>query len=189
MSRGRAARATAWYTAIVFRIPKLTTRRLVLRPYRERDRDAFERLHRDPQAREHLGGALSAAHARSLFDRLVDDDEVEPGEERWAITLVDDGTYIGHAFFTPRHESGPDGEAEIEVGFMLCPEYWGLGYGTELVRRLVEYALRRAQYPALVATVDAGHEASLRVLEQAGMERERTEEDAHGAYTVLAVRR
>lgn len=59
-----------------------------------------------------------------------------------------------------------------EVGYMIHPDHWGQGYATDAVRCLVRYAFEERRMNKVGADVYEPNEASRRVLEKIGFERE-----------------
>jgi [ribosomal protein S5]-alanine N-acetyltransferase len=151
----------------------------LLTQYTESDFEHFAALNCDPEARRHMDGPLNRVEAAQRFERFLADDE--NGVEAWAVTLASTGRYIGHAFL-----DGSKNVEEVEVGFILDPDIWRHGYGGEVARAIVEYALCRRVYSRVMATVDTDHVASIKVLERAGMVLEREVTDREGAYFVYA---
>lgn len=107
---------------------------------------------------------LQARWARVAQRPLTGVDVLDLG---WAVQRIADGAWIGKL------------DAEVmahgvatNVGYVVLPAYWGLGYGTEAVTALSEH-LRRHGVNEQHATVTAGNEASCRLLERAGFARER----------------
>jgi RimJ/RimL family protein N-acetyltransferase len=161
-------------------IPRLQSPRLTLRPYKPGDFAAFAALNADEAVRRHVGGSLDGPDAMRLFHRFVTG-ECMPGHEAWAVTRTDTEDYIGHCWFIWR-----EGTDCPELGFLLATGHWRQGCGTEVASRLLHYGLAEARYPRLIATVDVGHTASIRVLERSGMTREREERDERGVYLVYS---
>ena len=149
----------------------MRTARLLLRPYQPEDRGDFVGLFTDPLVMEHVGGALEPEAAERMFAAIL------AGAHRRALaawTAHDESGHVGHGALL-RTESD-----EVELGFVLRPERWGQGYGTEIARALVQLA--RAAHPGrpIMATVDVEHAASRRVLERAGLVLAGTIEDDQG---------
>ncbi len=62
-----------------------------------------------------------------------------------------------------------DKEAEhAEVGYVLHQKHWGKGYGTELVKMIVNYAAQTLDLHRLHARVVSGNVGSARILEKNG---------------------
>lgn len=161
--------------------PRFETERLVLRQYAEGDRNGFVTLNCDPVVRRHMNGPSSPASASRQFDRIL---SLDAGSKftAWAVIEKSSDEYIGHAFFTQEF-----GQSDPELGFLFFRSYWGRGFGTEVARRLVAYAFDEARFLRVVATVDADHQPSIRVLEKAGLKLEATKQDEHGPHHVYAL--
>ncbi len=66
---------------------------------------------------------------------------------------------------------GDDGPIELRLGYMLAERAWGRGLATELVAGFVEWCRQRPESIVIVAGVEEGNVASVRVLERCGFER------------------
>jgi RimJ/RimL family protein N-acetyltransferase len=152
--------------------PPLDTPRLTLRPYQANDLEPFVALNTDLEVRRHVGGPFTPADATRRFQSFDSGSQ----DEAWAVTLRGGGRYIGHCWLVMRDDP--------EIGFLLIPSVWRQGYGTEVAVAVLDYALTQRQYSRVVATVDADRPASIRVLERAGMRRQREQRDEQGAYFV-----
>jgi RimJ/RimL family protein N-acetyltransferase len=162
------------------KISQLSTVRLDLRPYQESDFEKFAALNADEAVRRHVGGPLSREHAARLFERFASGDCL-PGNEVWAIIRKEDREYLGHCWFLQEGTDRP------EMGFLLNTRFWRQGYGLEVARALVDYALAGAGYQRIIATVDCNHVASIRILELVGMRCELQEEDEEGMHFVYSI--
>ena len=149
----------------------------MLRPYEPSDLTAFVALNSDAEVRRHVGGTLTPADATRRFQSFLSGEHADA----WAVTLRDVGLYIGHSWLTMRNDA--------EIGFLLIRGAWQQGYGTEVAVAVLDYALTQRCYSRVMATVDADHPASIRVLERAGMRREREQRDEQGIYFVYAATR
>jgi RimJ/RimL family protein N-acetyltransferase len=167
---------------IMSRPPRLRTPRLILRQYSKADFEHFAALNCNAEARRHMDGPLNRMEAAERFERFLTDDE--NGVEAWAVTLASTGRFTGHAFVVGLENAG-----EAEVGFILDPEVWRRGYGSEVARAVVAYGLEQKGYSRIMATVDTDHLASIKVLGRAGMVFEREIKDRDGTYFVYARRR
>ncbi|MFC4786105.1 GNAT family N-acetyltransferase [Nocardioides sp. MAHUQ-72] len=73
-----------------------------------------------------------------------------------------------------------------ELGYTIRRDCWGRGYATEVARLLVELGFGQLDLERLAATCDPANEASVRVLEKAGLRREGL---LRGLYLVRGRRR
>lgn len=142
--------------------PVLTTKRLLLRRYAESDRAFAIALFGDAEVFKHAaGGALDAAKASALFDKIA------PiyGEGRFAIWLVEeDGVPVGHAELKPRA-----GEEGLEVVYFLARSAQGRGLGTELLEAVAAFGLALSR--RLIATVHPDNARSMKLLARCGFAR------------------
>jgi RimJ/RimL family protein N-acetyltransferase len=156
----------------------LTTPRLLLRPWRDDDVDAFAAMFDDPAvmeflmpARGRMSAFADADHAainaivgrvRAHFDRH--------GFGWWAAELRETGAFIGfiglsyipfEAHFTPA----------VEVGWRLASAYWGQGYATEGARASLEAGFTQLSLSEIVSITVPANARSRRVMERIGMAR------------------
>lgn len=109
--------------------PTLETERLVLRPFRDDDLDAYFALHDTPEVRASL-------HTPDSFDRAAAWQQMAAwlgqwelrGTGQWAVVERTTGELIGRAgLHHPARSDWPG----VEVGWTLHPRSWGNGYATE----------------------------------------------------------
>ncbi|MDH3590941.1 MAG: GNAT family N-acetyltransferase, partial [Planctomycetota bacterium] len=84
----------------------------------------------------------------------------------WCVVSKDDGTHLGDAGLI---EKEVDGVAEVEVIYILRPEHWGQGLGTEIATALVAHAFGPRDRARVVALIHPDNAASARVAEKAGL--------------------
>ena len=140
----------------------IETPRLILRRWRDGDREAFAAINADPRVADWLGGPMTRqqsddyiARAEATFDTC--------GYGRLALERRDDGRLIGAVGLAPVHPSLPfEG---VEIGWRLAHDTWGLGYATEAARATVEDAFHRvglAEVVSFTADINARSEAVMR---------------------------
>jgi len=61
---------------------------------------------------------------------------------------------------------------KVELGYVLARRFWGKGYMTEAVRAVVSWALEEKDIYRVWAVCDVENQASARVMEKVGMQRE-----------------
>lgn len=85
----------------------------------------------------------------------------------FAIIRSSDGRLIGDCSI-----HGMDlAQSDASIGYMLSPDVWGQGFATEAAKSLVAFGLGTLGLKSLRATCDANNQASVRVLEKAGLQR------------------
>lgn len=61
------------------------------------------------------------------------------------------------------------GSNEIEAGYILSREYWGRGFGTEILKGLIKYGFSQLQCEKIIAISVPENLASIKVMEKCGM--------------------
>ena len=154
-----------------------TTERLVLRRWRQSDREPFSRLNADPRAMEFMPGVLSRAESNRLADR-IEAHFLEYGFGLCAVELRQNHCFLGFIGL-----SVPGFQAEVtpcvEIGWRLSPAHWGQGLATEGSREMVRYAFDVVGLDALVSFTVPGNLKSRRVMEKLGMTRDPDEDFDH----------
>ncbi|GAA2054082.1 GNAT family N-acetyltransferase [Leifsonia soli] len=155
----------------------ITTDRLVLRAAEARDREAMLDLFSDPRVNRFVGGAEPREHLDELMPEL-------PGQRTGFFVIEHDRRMIGIVTFDPRdpERSGPVSAegGEAELGYMLLPDAWGRGYGTEACAAAISWFLQVAPDLPLVVSTQLANTSSLRLIEKLGfVEVERTEDWGH----------
>lgn len=148
-------------------VHELRTDRLVLRQWRESDREPWAALNADPEVMAHFPATLS----REESDRWAVINEAriaEQGWGLWAVEVVDGAPFIGfvglavpgfEAAFTPC----------VEVGWRIAREHWGRGYAPEAGRAALAFGFDELALDEIVSFTAVGNHPSRRVMEKIGM--------------------
>jgi ribosomal-protein-alanine N-acetyltransferase len=144
----------------------LTTERLILRPVTSAEHAALLGHWTDPDVRRFLfdGAVLSPDEITGVIEDSARS-FAAAGYGLWLVRERDGTDLIGAAGLRPLEDLG------LEVIYSLAPGAWGRGYATEAARAVVEHALGLLGLPEVLAEVDEGNEASVRVIERLGMTR------------------
>lgn len=155
----------------------IRTERLVLRGWRDEDRDAFAALNADPEVMEHFV---------ALYDRVRSDAEAEvmaanlvhDGWGQWAVTLPGDDRFLGFtgldvvdfpASWTPA----------TEIGWRFARHAWGHGYATEAAQAVLSYAFLELELDEVVSFTATTNLRSQRVMERLGMHHDPADDFDH----------
>jgi RimJ/RimL family protein N-acetyltransferase len=146
---------------------ELSTSRLLLRRWREADREPFAELNADPYVMEYLPARLTRADSDHLIARIEAGFD-QRGYGLWALELRATGEFTGfagldvpsfEAHFTPA----------VEVGWRLARSTWGHGYATEAARAILAFAFDRADLDQIVSFTSTANLRSQAVMRRIGM--------------------
>jgi RimJ/RimL family protein N-acetyltransferase len=154
------------------------TDRLILRRFTSDEGALLARLHLDPRVMRYAGGVQTAEQSRAMFEqRVLAYYDANPGLGVWATIERASGECIGLHLI-----NHIQGESDIQVGYLLYPEYWGKGYATEGARAALRYAYGELRLPRIVAITDLANVESQHVLEKCGLRREGERALSHPSY-------
>ncbi len=157
--------------------PELATERLVLRRWRDADREPFAALNGDPEVMEHFPSLLTRGESDRMIASLETRFETrgsDCGRSRCAQPARSIG-FVGlnvpsfDAHFMPA----------VEVGWRLARPAWGHGYATEAARASLSFGFGEAGLDEIVAMTTTTNSRSQAVMERLGMSRNPTDDFDH----------
>ena len=153
------------------------TRRLLLRSWKESDREAFARLNADREVMEFLLGVQDRAASDALVDRF-DAHFAEHGFGPWAIEVQNGESFIG---FVGLRRVGFDAQftPAVEIAWRLARSAWGHGYATEAAREACRIAFDVLRVPEIVSFTVPDNVRSRAVMGRLGMTRDVTGDFNH----------
>ena len=151
-------------------MPRLETERLVLRPVdRKRDLGPLFELFADPAValETDTGPFTSIDEAEELIDWIEGILASRQGL-RWVAAGRNDDMLIGTCGFNiwNRHNNS------AEIGYDLLSAHWGVGLGTEAVRRVVQFGFEEMDLNRIQADTQLDNTRSGRVLTKLGFREE-----------------
>jgi ribosomal-protein-alanine N-acetyltransferase len=156
-------------------LPRIETARLRLRPLALDDVDDLHRIMTDPDVRRYLWDdrAMTREEAQSVIRDSVGSFATR-GFGLWMVIQVGSGALLGFCGLRcagdPPEVDAPEGDPpEVELLYCLVPSHWGRGLATEAARAALRYGFEENGIERIVAGADAANEASVRVMERAGM--------------------
>ena len=145
----------------------LRTPRLILREWREEDREPFAALNADPDVMRYFPAVLSREQSDDTVNRIQAIFR-KHGFGFYAAELIESGAFIGFIGM-----SVPSFEAPfmpcVEIGWRLAREYWNRGLATEGAAAVVEHAFGACGLAEVVAFTTRTNLPSRRVMEKLGM--------------------
>lgn len=146
----------------------IETERLVLRPWRDGDRDAFAAMNADPVVMEHF----PSRYERTRSDEFVDRNDAlirTRGWGLWAVEVKDGPAFIGFTGLAePRFEA--DFMPCVEIGWRLAAAHWGHGYAPEAATAALDHGFDVVGLDEIVSFTFVGNDRSRRVMVKIGLE-------------------
>jgi len=149
------------------RFDTVRTERLLMRRWREADREPFAALNGDPRTMVYFPATLDRAESDALVDRIEQRFE-EQGFGLWALEISETGQFIGFTGLNPMPPDVP-GAGGMEIGWRMARQAWHHGYATEAARAAVGVAFEGAGLPELWSMTAVLNEPSQAVMRRLGM--------------------
>lgn len=149
---------------------RISTDRLVIRPFVSGDFPAFFAYHRLPEVYRYLyqdpldETAARAKFAKASAPRLDEDGDVAV----FAVERQEDGALIGEALLKLASRAAE----QAETGYIFNPAFARRGYATEAMRAVLDFGFSTLRLHRIFARLDALNRGSVGVVERLGMRRE-----------------
>lgn len=146
---------------------EIETPRLVLRQWRERDREPFAAMNADPAVMEFF----PSLQTREASDASIDAWQAQfarQGWSNWAAELRETGAFIGFVGLSVPRRVLPFSPC-VEIGWRLARAHWGRGYATEGARAALRMGFEQLGLGEIVSFTTLGNLRSRAVMERIGM--------------------
>lgn len=148
----------------------LETERLILRAFRDADRDPWAAMNADPEVMRHFPATLTREEADAVIER-VNGKIAATGVGFWALERKTDNAFLGFAGLNCiGHENLPI-FGQWEVGWRLSRHAWGQGYATEAGTAALAHGFGVMRLPRILAYTAQTNTPSEAVMLRLGMKR------------------
>ncbi len=149
---------------------RIETQRLLLRNTEAGDVPALVKMWSDPDVTRFMGGPKDPAWLQTNF--AEDARNPEPLlYDQWPVIEKSSGVLVGYCGLLDKEV---DGRPEVELVYVFLPAVWGKGYATEIALALRQHATSEMGLSRLIALIEPGNEASIKVAERVGFHLEKT---------------
>jgi RimJ/RimL family protein N-acetyltransferase len=140
----------------------LLTERLIIRPFALEDAPFILRLLNEPSFIENITdkGVRSLEQAADYLAHGPLASYSAHGHGLWMVQHRETGNPMGMCGLIKR-----DSLPELDLGYALCPEFWGLGFAREAAAACLAWGRTTLGLPGILAIVTPGNAASIRLLE------------------------
>lgn len=157
----------------------IESERLILRGWRDSDREPFAAMSRDPRVMATLGPLMRREESDAAIDRLMRV-LAEHGSTFWAIERRSDGAFLGFCGIKPGPEGTPIA-GEPEIGWRLAFDHWGQGYAREAAEATLGWAWAATEWAHVAAITTPGNPRSWGLMTRLGMIRAEADDFDHPA--------
>jgi len=142
----------------------LETERTILTLLTEEDLPEMETMAREEDTFKYLKkfSSMSAEAYTQFLHTKLDQIRSRVGYH-WAVRAKTDGRFIGAVNLNPIA-----GGSRLQIGAQLKRGYWGQGYASELMARLVKFGIGELKLPAVYGVFEKENNASRRLLGKLG---------------------
>ncbi|MDF2473304.1 MAG: HAD-superfamily hydrolase, subfamily variant 3 [Anaerocolumna sp.] len=162
-----------------------TTKRLIIRELAVEDIIKIYQIYKNPEVRkyiddidEYLENEIEKhkAYIKNVYNFY--------GYGLWGVFSKDTGELIGRCGI---QNSVIEGKSEIELGYLLDRNHWGLGYAIECVKAILQFAFEELWIERIVAVIDPLNHRSIKVAEDVGMQYETQIEKNNRKYSYYVI--
>jgi len=146
---------------------EIRTSRLLLRQWRDEDREPYAALNTDLEVMRYFPGPQD----RATSDRSIDAwsaDIRERGWSNWAVEMVDTGSFVGFIGLSVPKRALPFMPC-VELGYRLARKFWQQGLATEGARAALAAGFTQLGLEEIVSFTALLNEPSQAVMRRIGM--------------------
>ena len=158
------------------------TERLVLRGWRDGDRDVWTAMNADPEVMRYFHDTMTREQSDAMLDRM-DAALAQQGWGLWALERQDTGELIGFTGLAVPVYDLPFTPC-VEVGWRLARSAWGRGFATEAAREALRVGFDEVGLREVVSLTSVPNTPSRAVMERLGMSRDPGGDFEHPAVPV-----
>lgn len=147
----------------------IETERLILRRWRDADREPFAAMCADPEVMRHFPALLTRAESDAVVQRMVAH-QAGHGFCFFALERKSDGAFLG---FTGMMTLKPENPLHpgVEIGWRLAREAWGAGYASEAALAAIAHGFDSLGLKRIVSFTATENLRSQAVMQRIGMTR------------------
>jgi ribosomal-protein-alanine N-acetyltransferase len=137
------------------------TDRLIVRQLQESDEIAYFDMMGNPNVMTPLPrDVMTREESNDHLYKLLNTEDTTSDKKVWAIELKAENEFVGLCAFVKNNNK------EDEIGYRLREKYWGVGYGTEITKGLIDFGFKHLNTNLITADVYVDNFRSVRILEK-----------------------
>ena len=140
------------------------TERLYIRQYNQQDEENFYLFSGNEDVMRYIRPVISREQSNLFLAQNIQLYLSKPNTGRWAVIEKATGNYIG-SFSILSMESD---DTRLHIGYALLPQFWGLGYATELLHQGLSFFFTKHTNTSIYGITEEANVASQKVLIKCG---------------------
>ena len=156
---------------------RLETERLIIRLWRDEDREPYAAMVADPEVRRFYVSTMNRAESDAAIDAYLGF-QARDGFSFLAVERKSDGALLGDVGMVPVIMPVA-GNPPVEIGWLIGKQYWGNGYAVEAARAWVDYGFNTLGLGEIVAWTAVLNLQSQRVMQKLGMTHDAADDFLH----------
>jgi len=159
----------------------IETPRLILRPWREDDKDAFNAIINTPAMMAHFGGVAPHEKIDALIDRQMEKQAAD-GHCMWAVETKADGELVGICGLRFGGHPGTPVDGMYELGWRIAERHWGQGIAREAAEASRDWGWANTPARTIAAWTNPDNTPSWGLMIRIGMARRPDLDFRHPLY-------
>jgi RimJ/RimL family protein N-acetyltransferase len=161
----------------------IETERLILRPWCEEDKPAFNAIVNTPAMMQHFGGVKPPGELYPLIDRQMEK-QAHDGHCMWAVETKVDGELAGICGLRLGGHSGTRVDGVYELGWRIAERHWGQGIAREAAEASRDWGWANTPANEIAAWTNQANAPSWGLMLRIGMVRREDLDFDHPLYEV-----
>jgi RimJ/RimL family protein N-acetyltransferase len=146
---------------------QIGTSRLILRQWRQADREPLAAMNADPAVMEFFPAPQDRASSDAALEKWREQIDAR-GWANWAVERRDTGAFIGFLGLTVPSRTLPFTPC-VEIGWRLARAHWGQGFASEGARAALRAGFEQADLAEIVSFTAIVNTRSRAVMQRIGM--------------------
>lgn len=149
--------------------PNIGTKNLVLNSFIIQDAEEIFKIRSDDRVTKYLDrdNHKSVEESRSMVQSIIKSYEDKTGIS-WIIREKISSEIVGYiGYWNLIREN-----VRAEIGYALKPEYWGKGYMSEALLKVIEFGFNEFKLHSIIGNVNPQNKRSIKLLEKYGFKKE-----------------
>ncbi len=149
--------------------PKLETKRLTLESFRIEDSEEIFKIRSDDRVMKYLDrdNHKTVEESKIMIQKIIQTYKDRAGIN-WSIRNKVSFELIGYIGFWDLIREN----VRAEIGYALKPEYWGKGYMSETLFKVLDFGFNEFKLHSVLGNVNPRNERSIKLLEKFGFKKE-----------------